>query len=102
MIAAMSASLLGSLLSGEACTPGPQVELKWNAHASEWGAYTITGCDGVNPKLSIAAGTTYTFDQSHASNWCATRPPAARSVSTPAPCSASPARPHQNPRFPNC
>jgi hypothetical protein len=69
MIAAMSASLLGSLLSGEACTPGPQVELKWNAHASEWGAYTITGCDGVNPKLSIAAGTTYTFDQSHASNW---------------------------------
>ena len=54
MIAAMSASLLGSLLSGEACTPGPQVELKWNAHASEWGAYTITGCDGVNPKLSIA------------------------------------------------
>jgi plastocyanin len=69
MIAAMSASLLGSLLSGEACTPGPQVELKWNAHASEWGAYEITGCEGVNPKLLIAAGQEYTFDQSHASNW---------------------------------
>jgi hypothetical protein len=43
--------------------------MKWNPHASEWGAYTITGCDGVNPKLMLAAGTEYTFDQSDASNW---------------------------------
>jgi len=74
MIAAMSAAALGSYDSGLACTPGANVELKWNAHASEWGAYEITGCAGVNPKLSLAAGTTYTFDQSDASNWCATRP----------------------------
>jgi len=69
MIAAMSASALGSYTSGEACAVGTKVELKWNAHASEWGAYTITGCNGVNPKLSIAAGVEYTFDQSDASNW---------------------------------
>ena len=69
MIAAMSAAALGSYDSGLACTPGANVELKWNAHASEWGAYEITGCAGVNPKLSLAAGTTYTFDQSDASNW---------------------------------
>ena len=66
---AMSASALGHMPSGEACTPGTKVELKWNAHASEWGAYTITGCGGVNPKLSIAAGVEYTFDQSDQSNW---------------------------------
>jgi len=43
--------------------------MKWNAHASEWGAYEITGCTGVNPKLTLAAGVEYTFDQSDASNW---------------------------------
>ena len=48
--------------------------MKWNSHASEWGAYEITGCTGVNPKLSLKAGTEYTFDQSDASNWCVTRP----------------------------
>ena len=57
------------------CIPASTtLALKWNSYASEWGAYEITGCAGVNPKLTLAAGTTYTFDQSDASNWCATRP----------------------------
>merc|ERR1719157_297724 len=56
--------------TGTACTPtATTLKMKWNAHASEWGAYEITGCTGVNPKLSLAAGTEYTFDQSDASNW---------------------------------
>jgi hypothetical protein len=101
MIAAMSAAALGSYDSGLACTPGANVELKWNAHASEWGAYEITGCAGVNPKLSLAAGTTYTFDQSDASNWCATRqrvPRLARIAR--APCSSARA-PSSQFRVPN-
>ena len=59
------------------------ISLKWNSFASEWGAYEVTGCTGVNPKLQLTAGTTYTFDQSDASNWCAgdTR----RGVRVPAP-----------------
>ena len=64
----------GAMQSGVACTPaGTTLALKWNSYASEWGAYEITGCTGVNPKLSLAAGTTYTFDQSDASNWCTPR-----------------------------
>ena len=63
----------GTMQSGEACTPNTTLALKWNSYASEWGAYEVTGCAGVNPKLSLAAGTTYTFDQSAASNWCAPR-----------------------------
>jgi len=60
----------GTMETGTACTPASTtLSMKWNAHASEWGAYEITGCTGVNPKLSLAAGTTYTFDQSDASNW---------------------------------
>merc|ERR1719162_477979 len=59
----------GTMQSGVPCTPSALIKMKWNAHASEWGAYSIDGCAGVNPKLSIAAGTTYTFDQSDASNW---------------------------------
>lgn len=45
------------------------IGLKWNAFSSEWGAYEVTGCTGVNPKLKLTAGTTYTFDQSDVSNW---------------------------------
>jgi uncharacterized protein (DUF305 family) len=45
------------------------LELKWNMFSSEWGGYTVTGCDGINPKLQLTAGTTYTFDQSDVSNW---------------------------------
>ena len=45
------------------------IELKWNAYASEWGAYEVTGCPGVNPKLKLTAGVTYTFDQSDETNW---------------------------------
>jgi len=57
-------------VTGTACTPtATTLKMKWNAYASEWGAYEITGCTGVNPKLSLTAGTTYTFDQSDASNW---------------------------------
>ena len=94
MIAAMSATALGSIMSGQSCTPTTTtLPMKWNAHASEWGAYEITGCTGVNPKLYLTAGTEYTFDQSDASNWCATRPLAARLVSRAAARPASPARP---------
>merc|ERR1719157_151686 len=57
-------------VTGTACTPtATTLKMKWNAYASEWGAYEITGCAGVNPKLSLVAGTTYTFDQSDVSNW---------------------------------
>merc|ERR1719424_1187703 len=60
----------GTMKSGEACTPASStLKMKWNSHASEWGAYEIDGCAGVNPKLSLVAGTTYTFDQSDDSNW---------------------------------
>jgi len=60
----------GTMKSGMTCKPaGTTLKMKWNTHASEWGAYEITDCDGVNPKLSLVAGTTYTFDQSDASNW---------------------------------
>merc|ERR1711865_744433 len=60
----------GAMKTGVACTPAATtLKMKWNSHASEWGAYEITGCTGVNPKLSLVAGTEYTFDQSDASNW---------------------------------
>ena len=45
------------------------ITLKWNEFASEWGMYTVDGCEGVGPKLKLTAGTVYTFDQSDASNW---------------------------------
>merc|ERR1719247_2196569 len=45
------------------------ITLKWNEFASEWGMYTVDGCEGVGPKLQLTAGTVYTFDQSDASNW---------------------------------
>merc|ERR1719232_1347295 len=69
MIAAISVAL-GSIMSGMPCTPsGTTISMKWNPYSSEWGAYEIDGCTGVNPKLMLNAGTTYTFDQSDASNW---------------------------------
>ena len=63
----------GAIQSGVVCdktsaTPAT-IALKWNSYASEWGAYEVTGCAGVNPKLQLTAGTVYTFDQSDASNW---------------------------------
>ena len=98
MIAAMSATALGSIMSGQSCTPaGTTLAMKWNAYASEMGAYEITGCTGVNPTLSLAAGTEYTFDQSDASNWCATRPLAAHLASRAAARPAPPARPASPP-----
>ena len=67
-----SASTAGTIQTGVECTPtDTTLKLKWNMFVSEWGGYTVDGCDGVNPKLKLAAGTTYTFDQSDASNWCA-------------------------------
>merc|ERR1719443_1553363 len=60
----------GTITSGAACTPASStISMKWNSYASEWGAYEITGCTGVNPKLQLTAGTTYTFEQADASNW---------------------------------
>jgi len=65
-----TASSASTILTGVECTPSSTtLALKWNAFASEWGAYEVTGCTGVNPKLMLTAGTTYTFDQSDASNW---------------------------------
>merc|ERR1719353_669477 len=63
----------GAIKSGVACdktssTP-TTITLKWNEFASEWGMYTVDGCEGVGPKLQLTAGTVYTFDQSDASNW---------------------------------
>merc|ERR1740133_642513 len=66
-----------TIQTGKSCTPTDTtteagtitLKLKFNSHASEWGAYTVEGCTGVNPKLSLTAGTTYTFVQSDASNW---------------------------------
>ena len=69
-VASLMSGASAAITSGKACTPSSTtLKMKWNAYASEWGAYTIDGCDGVNPKLTLAAGTTYTFDQSDASNW---------------------------------
>ena len=78
----------GTMQSGEACTPNTTLALKWNSYASEWGAYEVTGCAGVNPKLSLAAGTTYTFDQSDASNWCAPRAHMCMHMCQGSPCTA--------------
>ena len=70
MIAVISGVALGHFQSGEPCTPsGTTLSMKWNPYASEWGAYTIDGCTGVNPKLMLTAGITYTFDQSDGTNW---------------------------------
>ena len=72
MLAALNAMLPGAITTGTECTPtGTTLKLKWNPFVSEWGGYTVDGCDGVNPKLKLTAGTTYTFDQSDATNWCA-------------------------------
>ena len=72
VVASLMCGASAAIVTGQSCTPaGTTLALKWNSYASEWGAYEITGCTGVNPKLSLAAGTTYTFDQSDASNWCA-------------------------------
>ena len=72
MLAALNAMLPGAITTGAECTPtGETLKLKWNPFVSEWGGYTVDGCNGVNPKLKLTAGTTYTFDQSDATNWCA-------------------------------
>ena len=64
MIAVISGVALGSIMSGVPCSPSSTtLSMKWNAYSSEWGAYEIDGCTGVNPKLVLNAGTTYTFDQ---------------------------------------
>jgi len=74
MLSMMASATAGTITTGKACTPtGTTINLKWNEHASEWGAYTVDGCDGVNPKLQLAAGATYTFDQSDATNWWVAR-----------------------------
>ena len=78
MLAALNAMLPGAITTGAECefTPADTtLKLKWNPFVSEWGGYTVDGCDGVNPKLKLAAGTTYTFDQSDATNWCARNAP---------------------------
>ena len=94
MIAVISGVALGHFQSGEPCTPsGNTLSMKWNAYASEWGAYEIDGCTGVNPKLMLTAGTTYTFDQSDASNWCATRLRVLR-LACPFPPYLNPVRPN--------
>ena len=74
-VASLMSGASAAITTGKGCTPtATTLKMKWNAYASEWGAYEIDGCGGVNPKLELVAGTEYTFDQSDASNWCATRP----------------------------
>ena len=76
MLAALNAMLPGAIQTGVECTlPGTTLKLKWDPFVSEWGGYTVDGCDGVNPKLKLTAGTTYPFDQSDATNWCARNAP---------------------------
>ena len=63
-------SVSAAVQTGVVCTPSSNtLKLQWNPYASEWGAYEVEGCTGVNPKLQLTAGVTYTFDQSHESNW---------------------------------
>jgi uncharacterized protein (DUF305 family) len=45
------------------------LKMKWDEFASEWGMYTIDGCDGVSPQLKLSADATYIFDQTDISNW---------------------------------
>ena len=60
----------GTMQTGVPCTPSSnELLLKINMYASEWGAYEVTGCTGVNPQLQLKAGETYTFVQTDASNW---------------------------------
>ena len=93
-VASLMSGASASITSGKACTPtSATLKMKWNAYASEWGAYTIDGCDGVNPKLTLTAGTTYTLDQSDASNWCATRLRVLR-LACPFPPYLNPVRPN--------
>jgi uncharacterized protein (DUF305 family) len=70
---AATQSPAGALTTGALCnkqaTSPTTLYLKWNMFSSEWGGYEVDGCAGVNPKLQLTAGTTYTFDQSNASNW---------------------------------
>lgn len=74
MLAALAPAFLGAIVTNQECdktsaTP-MTIFLKWDMFSSEWGSYTVTGCTGVNPKLNLTAGTTYTFDQSDETNWC--------------------------------
>jgi hypothetical protein len=50
-------------------TGSTTITMKWDEFSSEWGMYTIDGCDGISPTLKLAAGKTYTWDQNHISNW---------------------------------
>jgi hypothetical protein len=50
-------------------TGATTLKMKWDEFASEWGMYTIDGCDGVAPKLKLSAGKTYTFEQYDVTNW---------------------------------
>ena len=75
MLVSLLAGSASAITSGATCdkksnTPST-IELKWNMYSSEWGAYEVTGCTGVNPKLQLTRGTIYTFDQSDQSNWSA-------------------------------
>jgi hypothetical protein len=73
MLAAFLVTAPAAITRGAECdktaASATTIKLEWNSFASEWGQYEIEGCSGVSPKLKLAAGRTYTFDQSHASNW---------------------------------
>merc|ERR1719238_2398021 len=52
------------------CTPSETTFcMRLDPYANETGLYTIDEQDGTMPDLTVNIGTTYTFDQSHASNW---------------------------------
>jgi hypothetical protein len=62
------ALLLGS--ASAACTPSAtNLCMKLNVFASETGYYEFEGKSGSSPDLTVEIDTTYTFDQSDASNW---------------------------------
>ena len=70
------------------CTPaGTVLKVSWTpfaggrtgfggtfAYPATQGSFLIEGCVGTSPLLHLQSGVEYTFDQSDASNWCATRP----------------------------
>ena len=77
MLVSLLAGSASAITSGATCdkksATASTIELKWNMcmYSSEWGGYEVAGCTGVNPKLQLTRGTTYTFDQSDQSNWSA-------------------------------
>jgi hypothetical protein len=70
VIAALAAQAAGTSGTVAGCVPSAtNLCMKLNVFASETGYYEFEGKSGSSPDLTVEIGTTYTFDQSDASNW---------------------------------